>query len=149
MPKLNKKQAQAVEETESTSFEAMPPKVYPFRLIKVEVSENKGASGYHYWTTEWSCEHSEYRNRKVWANLSLSPKAAFKMKEFFEAFGVSTDTDTDDLCGETILLNIGQETQQEGKNKGRIINTVERFMEYDEGLADWGEDDGDDEEEPF
>ena len=138
MPKLASKDAQLVEETESTGFEPVPAGIYPARLVDVSVGE--GAKG-PYWKWEYEILVGyEHAGRKFWNITSLSPKAAFKMKETFEAFGVSPDTDTDLLLGKDVTLQVGVGTIQSGERTGQSTNVVNQVLPF------VGEED---EEEPF
>jgi len=47
-----------------------------------------------------------------------------RIKEFFEAFGFTIDSDTDELIGEQCIVKIGQETSNYGQRKGERVNTV-------------------------
>jgi hypothetical protein len=131
MPKLNAKQAKSVDAAES-SFEPLEDGVYHARLREVTVSENAGASGFHYWMWEFEIVEEPYLNRRLWTNTSLSPAAEFKLNEMFAAFGVTSKTDTDELCGQVIRLVVGSETQQQGAGKGKINNTIQRVTAADE-----------------
>lgn len=150
MPKLNKKTAKEVDQAEETGgFEPLPEGIYAARLMEVNVSDQPGPSGSHYWTWVYEIDdedHPEYEGRRIWNTTSLSPKAMGMpggLKSTFAAFGVSADTDTDDLCGEYVMLHLSQEVQQKGKNAGKMQNVVESIMSTD------AEVDGDDEEELF
>lgn len=130
MPKLNKATAKAVEETEiSEGFGALPEAVYEFQLNDVTVSDEPGASGFHYWTWVYEIPENaeEYAGRRFWNTTSLSPGAMGMpggITQTFAAFGTSADTDTDELLGSHVLIHLGQEVQQKGKNKGKMQNTA-------------------------
>jgi hypothetical protein len=49
---------------------------------------------------------------------------AARIKEFFAAFGYTSDSDTDEMVGEQCIVIIGQQTQQVGQNKGKVVNVV-------------------------
>ena len=131
MPKLTAKQAKSVDAAES-SFDPIKDGVYHARLREVTVSENPGASGFHYWKWEFEVVEEPYTNRRLWTNTSLSPAAEFKLNEMFAAFDVDSKTDTDELCGWIIRLVVGSETQQEGAGKGQIRNTISRVTTADD-----------------
>jgi hypothetical protein len=65
---------------------------------------------------------------------------AARLKEFFGAFGYTTNSDTDEMLGDSCIVVIGQQTQQMGKNKGKIVNTVDGV----EPLSSVGMDEDDD-----
>lgn len=129
MPKLNKKMAGQVESAEESSgFALMEEGLYPMVLKEVKVSDDEGPSGFHFWTWIYEVpeDAEEYAKSRIWNVTSLSPGAQGMpggLKRTFSAFGVSADTDTDELCGETILVHVGQEVAQKGKNKGKMQNT--------------------------
>lgn len=133
MPKLNKSQAKSVDEAES-SFELLDDGVYHARLRDVEVSENPGPSGKHYWKWEFEVIEEPYTNRRLWTNTSLAESAEFKLNEVFAAFGASTDTDTDELCGQVVRLVVSQKTIQQGSRKGELSNQIDRVSAADESF---------------
>ena len=123
MPKLNSKQAKQVEEADS-SFELLEAGVYLASLNAV--TEKKGAAG-PYWEWEFViCETDEgeelERKPKIWENTSLSEKAIWRLASMFEAFEVPTDTDTEDLLGMYVMVNVGQEVVEGGARAGQLRN---------------------------
>lgn len=69
-------------------FEPIPASAYTVTVSKMTESEEDGPSGYPYVTCEMTVTEGEFENRKLFSNLSLSPRAAFKIKEFLIACGV-------------------------------------------------------------
>jgi hypothetical protein len=130
MPKLNAKQAKSVDKAEG-SFEPLDDGVYHARLRSVEVSDNPGPSGKHYWKWEFEVVEEPYINRRLWTNTSLAEAAEFKLNEMFGAFGVGTDTDTDELCGQVVRLVVSTRTIQAGSRKGETSNQIDRVSEAD------------------
>lgn len=123
MPKLNKKQAKAVEEAEGGEL-LVDPGVYAAVLNKVE--EKKGQAG-PYWEWEFQlledADGNELESKpKVWENTSLSEKAQWRLRDMFEAFEVSPDTDTDEILGQWVALTVGQEVAQQGSRQGQLRN---------------------------
>lgn len=146
MPKLPPNVAKKVDDTESGSFEALPPDKYRARLMNVEQREGNKAP---YWSWEYEViEPEAFEGRKVWNNTSLSEKAFFKLKEAFEAHGATPDTDTDELCGSVVVLAVSQRVIEQGARKGETGNQVDRVLP-DNGEAerpgdrDAGDDAGD------
>lgn len=124
MPKLTKKQAKAVDNSDS-EFPLLDAGLY--WLVLNKVVEKKGQQA-PYWEWEFSIVTNEdgedlQSAGRIWENTSLSEKAQWRLKSMFDAFGVPTDTDTEDLIGHGIWANIGQEIQQEGARKGQMVNT--------------------------
>jgi hypothetical protein len=69
-------------------FEPVPAGVYSVVVTEMNESEEDGPSGYPYVGVVMTILEGEFENRKLFSNLSMSPKAAFKVKEFLEACGV-------------------------------------------------------------
>jgi hypothetical protein len=133
MPKLDKKTASAVDNTEAAGggFEPIPAGLYFAFLRSVEVKD--GPSG-PYWVWEYEIpEDHEYAGRRFWNNTSLSEKSKPFLKKAFDAFGVSADTNTDELCGTMVTLRIGIRTRKDTKE---LANTVAEVLPYDGEGAD-------------
>lgn len=140
MPKLAKKIAQKVEETEGGVYEAFPEGTFIGTLKEVTVSDEPGPSGAHYWrwTFDTITGHSgeDVEQGKVYpgnlfVNTSLADNALWKMKEVFEAFGYTPDSDTDEMCGEKVKLVVSQRVIEKGSRKGDIGNNVDRVLSLD------------------
>jgi hypothetical protein len=128
--KLPKKIAEAADAAESSSYEALPPGPYICSLRGV-VTDREGKAG-PYWVWEFEvAEGEENAGRRFWMNTSLSEKAVWKLKEVFDAFGYTTDSDTDELVGEKVKLIVSTEVQSQGANAGSLRNNVERVLAYD------------------
>lgn len=109
MPKLPDSVAKATAEAETGN--SMEEGLYEVVLTAVVAEKNGVAlvgkeSGEPYWTWELTFPDdanltdegkARYAKRKLWRNISLGEKSAGMRKEAFDAFGVSTDTDTDEL----------------------------------------------------
>lgn len=135
MPKLGKQKAASVADQETSSFEALPEGVYICSLKQVEVREGQKAP---YWSWEFEViQPDEHENRKLWVNTSLADNAEWKLKEVFEAFGVPTTTDTDELIGQVAKLIVTQRTIERGARAGEIGNNVDRVLPYSGDDDDW------------
>lgn len=132
MAKLNKKLQTQTEKAESSGFEAIPDGAYHVKLRDVDTTR-EGKKG-PYWSWEFEIIDEEFKGRRLWNNTSLSEAAAFKMKETFEAFGVSLDTDTDELIGEVVKAVVSQRTIQEGTRKGEVANQIDRLKKADDDI---------------
>lgn len=135
MPKLNKKVAQDTAKAEAWGNGPMvlPEGRYAARLQKVTESEKPGPSGFHQWSWWFTQLHNpegETFGGTQFLNTSLSPKAAGGLKQAFDAFGYTTDSDTDEMVGEWAVLYITQETAQQGKNAGKLVNRVQSIAEF-------------------
>lgn len=129
MPQLGKDMAKKVAEAED-SFAPIPRGVYIVELAQdCEVAE--GAKGaYWKWTFEIP-EGEAYAGRRFWLNTSLSENAFFKLKETFAAFGVDTDTNTEDLVKKRVRAVIGTQTIQKGQRAGQIGNDLQKVLPLD------------------
>lgn len=134
MAKLDKKTAARVAENEGSSYAALPEGRYLGALKNVDASR-EGPAG-PYWSWEFDVvDPDEFDGRKLWVNTSLSPDADWKMKEMFDAFGVGTDTDTDELISEVVVLIVSQRVIEKGARAGQIGNNVDNVLPFDGGDA--------------
>jgi hypothetical protein len=133
MAKLNKQMQKQVDDAKS-SFEPLPDGVYHALLRDVDTTR-EGPKG-PYWSWEFEVIDDEFKGRRLWNNTSLSKEAAFKMNETFTAFGTSADTDTDDLIGQVVKLQVSQRTIQEGTRKGEIANQIDRVKPADDDVKE-------------
>lgn len=79
----------------------------------------------------------------AWANYQEF--VAGRIKGWFEAHGYDLTTDTEEMIGEKVILQIGIETIQSGPKKGEKTNRVNAVLPYDADAAgSGGSDDGDD-----
>lgn len=127
MPKLNAERAKQVERAEGGgSFEAFEEGEYTLKLVDVEAGETRNNDPK--WVFKWKVDdEGEAKGRQLWEHCALTEKALWKLKQIFDAFGVSTDTDTDDLVGKTVRAYVGQEVQQQGKNQGKMTNRIDQY----------------------
>ncbi len=149
MPKLPDEEATTIDQHEDTGFAAHEAGIFTGRLAEVSVSEQAGPSGFHQWlwkfdildevrvipepvkaadgTTSQAAPYTR-TDAKIVSFMSLSPKATFKKKEHFDAFGVPANTDTDELIGRIASLRISKTKATQGKNIGKWVNNVEEVM---------------------
>lgn len=132
MPKLTKAAAKVVDSAEAAGgFPLLDEGRYAAQLMKVE---QKAGKEFPYWVWEFSNVHDEegtsYAGR-LWNNTSLSPKSAGFLKAVFEAFGYTTDSDTDEMVGEFVVVHVIQEVIPTGQHAGRKTNRIQRFAEFD------------------
>jgi len=134
VPKLQSDVANKVEEAESLNFEPLPEGVYN-AVLDGEVEAATGPNGL-YWKWTFKITDPDYEGRKQFTNTSLSEKALWKLKEVFAAFGVSADTDTDDLIGQPVKLVVMQQVIEKGNRAGEIGNEVRQVLPVsDSGAA--------------
>lgn len=131
MAKMDKKHQKQTGDA-SSGFEPIEAGSYHLRLNQVDADRPPGAAG-PYWSWEFDVvEPGDAHGRKLWNNTSLSPQAAFKMKETFDAFRVPYDTDTDDLCGQIVKGIVSVTTIQSGARKGELSNQIDRLVPKDD-----------------
>lgn len=142
MPKLPKKTQEAAEQAEdSGGFAALPEGKYLCVLDDVQ-TDGSGPAG-PYWTWVWKIhpDNGEHEGRMLWDVISLSEKAAWKVKQVFEALGYSLDSDTDEMIGEAAVLVVSQRVIERGKRQGEMGNQVDVYLPADGGGDDDGADD--------
>ena len=132
MPKLPQAKAEAVAETESQDFSPLPAGTYVSRLDSVEVKEGKAAP---YWSWAFTVTDEECTGRKLWVNTSLSEKALWKLKEVFDAFGYTADSDTDEMVGEEVRLVVSQRIIEGGARAGQTGNNVDMVLPLETGTS--------------
>lgn len=142
IPKLNKQQQKQTENVESSSFGPLPEGRYRARLAKdVVVRDGREAPQ---WVFEFdslvNLATGETAPGRQWMNVSTSEKAAWKMKEVFDAFGYALDSDTEEMVGEEVGLVISQRIIPTGKRQGETGNNIDRvFALSDEDAAGDGD----------
>lgn len=134
MAKLNQAVAEQVDNAED-GFKPIPEGVYIVQLMAdVEVGEGKRGP-YWKWAFEIPAQHEgedvQHAGRRFWTNTSLSSDSFWKLKEAFTAFGVSTDTDTEDLVGKRVKAHIGVEVAKGGSRQGEPVNTIKKLLPLD------------------
>lgn len=144
MPKLNAKTAKAVakaasDDTGGGSLQALPAGTYAAKLAEVVTKE--GPKG-PYWNWRYElldpvsgCFSSQF------VSTSLSPAAAWKLAEQFNAHDADTDTDTEELIGDVVNLVVVTKVIESGNKAGELGNDVVKTLPY--------ESDGSEGEEPF
>lgn len=152
MPKLAAKDRKKVEKSEAVGggFEPLKPGKYVAELS--EVVAKQSAAGNPMWVAEFTdiqtLDGEEVPGRQ-WYNLNLpttdTPPDGYtgkgkksaeeswaqyqalcsgRIKAFFEAFGYTPDSDTDEMIGERCVLQIGVRTIQKGDRAGEQTNSV-------------------------
>lgn len=130
MPKLGSSLADKVEEAEGGNFEAIPEGIY-HAVLEGEVEAAEGSKG-PYWKWTFKVTDEGFSGRKIWVNTSLAENALWKLKEIFEAFGVPTDTDTEDLIGKPVKLYLVQRIIEQGNRKGDMGNDVKQVLPFED-----------------
>lgn len=147
MPRLApaiSKQVDNAEVTEGGGFALIEPGRYFATLSNVEVKDGK-------YGPQWSAEFQTIQAAdgttvpgRQWYNLNIPVEGNMptnylngedkwlkfqdvnrsRMKQFFEAFGFTTDSDTDEMIGETVAIDIEIRTIQNGPRTGERVNGV-------------------------
>ena len=175
MPKLAAKVRKQVAKAESVSgeFEPFPPGKYIATLSQVEAKVS--GNGNAMWSLEFdnikNLDGDDMPGR-LWSNLMLpvdempedykpknskkSPADAWetyqslvlgRIKAFFEAFGFTEDSDTDEMIGERCVLQVGIRTINSGPKKGQQSNEVNAILPFDS--VDFEDSDSEDGEDGF
>jgi hypothetical protein len=157
MPKLSNQITETVESAEASSgFELIKPGKYAAKLSGVEARETN--AGNPMWVAEFSditaADGTTIPGRQ-WYNLNLPldpnvvpanyPKtpekyaqaqalSAGRLKAFFEAFGYTADSDTDEMIGETAVITVGVRVISSGTRQGEEANEVRKV----ETIDTWG-----------
>ena len=126
MARLSKEKAQLADEQkdDAPDFGVAAPGVYLCKLRDVN-TERSGPAG-PYWTWEYETVGiaDEPSSKRFWDNTSLSEKAIGRLGKVFEAFGATTDADTDDLIGKPVAVEIKIGTIKGGERSGEQRNEV-------------------------
>jgi hypothetical protein len=132
MPKLAANVAREAEQAaQEDPYKLLPPGIYIGKLDSVEVSDDEGPSGFHFWTWKFKIMDEGYKGAEQAFITSLSPKARFSVGQAFAAFNVPADTHTDEICGQLAMLTITQQTIQKGNRAGQLGNQVQSLSPYD------------------
>ena len=115
------------------NFEALPAGIYSVAIVDME-EVNSSPSGFPYFKVTMEILDGEFANRRLWSNLSLSPKAAWKLQEALLAFGESSDDlvaefefDPEKYLGVECKVSVSQTNYE-----GRLGNAVDNFLPNDE-----------------
>lgn len=142
IPKLAAPLAQKAAEQDGT-FSALDAGLYTGRLAKVEAKP--ASTGNPMWVVEFDdIRDLDGRKKpgKQWVNLVHLDNSMWKVKQFFDAFGYETNSDTDEMLGERCRLNLSVGEQLQGKNAGQLRNNIETMLPLLEGDYGYGQSSG-------
>lgn len=140
MPSLPQELLEPTQEAAETSgdFTAMDPGVYTARLGKCDADRTRDGK-----KAMWKLEFDQIydldgtkKGGRLWSNITLEESVAWKIAQFFAAFGVPTSTNTDEMINVRCRLEVSKRVQEFGKNKGKEVNDIDRFValaESDDG----------------
>lgn len=147
MPRLPAPQAKQAAEAaaQGGSFAAIDAGIYTGRLAKVKASVSKvkpeGGGGNPMWELEFD-EVKDLDGKRQpgrqFTNLVIVDTAMWKVGQFFAAYCVPEETDTDELIGHRIRLVIGKRVIAVGQRAGQEGNDINGFNPLDpddEGYA--------------
>jgi hypothetical protein len=124
MPQLNPTLAGQIDE-EPESIGILDPGVYDVALVSVEARPGKVAP---LWTWKFEIPAGQRgAGRQFYHNTSLSEAARFKVKETFDAFGVTAGTDTDLLIGRRVRALVIKTIAEQGKRQGQFVNQIQEL----------------------
>lgn len=107
------------------------------KLIEAEESDVK-VSGYAGQDLKFEVvEPRAHKGTWIWDYISYGEKSEWKWAAFWEGFGFSPDSDTDEVIQEGeneqdpayAILEVSAEIQSKGKNKGRPRTRVEDYLD--------------------
>lgn len=142
MPKLNAAKAAEVKKAgeEGSKFVLLPEGLYRVKLTDVESTES--AKGKPMWV--WKFEtvaflggetDSSNKGKELWYRTVIQDNTLWDLDRVFAAFDAEPDTDTDDLCGDEIVVMVEQELITGGKSKGKMGNSITDFFTLADGEA--------------
>lgn len=169
MPKLAVKDRKKVEKAQAVGggFEPYKPGKYVATLSAVEAKNS--SAGNPMWVAEFeditNLDGDKMPGRQ-WYNLNLpttpTPPEGYakgkekweqyqdlcsgRIKAFFETFGFTVDSDTDEMIGEKCVIRIGIRTIQNGPKAGEQTNSVDGIAPLDSVDFAGSDDDGDEDE---
>lgn len=122
MPRLNPALANKVKDSATGGF-LLPPGRYRARLTEVEAKT--ASTGNPMWVWKYEVLDEGHKGNTQWNNTTLTDKAFWKVAESFAAFGVDTDTDTDELIGCTATIVVSERIIQSGNRAGQKGNNID------------------------
>lgn len=111
-------------------FEELPDGFYLAQLEKVVPGTKKGPSGYIQVRLQWRImAPGKWRKRVHSDFISLAPKAAWRMRELFDATGYTYDSDLEELlqAKEKVIIELVQREQERGDRKGEMVANLEAY----------------------
>ncbi len=116
-------------EVEVAEFDPIPRGRYAVRVVEVEEREGQ-ESGLAYFNMQYEVIEGDHEGRKVFDNLSFSPKALWRLKGFLLAAGYTEEELAGELSIEADeLIEVEIEVQVVIKNdqEGTPRNNISRF----------------------
>lgn len=107
-----------------SSRELLPERSYQVQVVAVDSTKVSQAGNPKIEVQLGIVNDAEHTGRRLFDNLTLTPKAAWKLVQFMEAIkvSVSANFDPNDWIGKTCWVDVGQETYE-----GTARNKVGRY----------------------
>ncbi len=123
-------------DVEERDFTPIPRGRYVVEIVGAEI--NDGTS-YPYLGMEYQVMEGDFAERKLWDNMSFSPKALWKLKGFYRAMGATDDemaagefnVEPDDLIGQEIMIQVAVKADQDGEPR----NVCSKYMAVAEQIT--------------
>lgn len=141
MPKLPKEVQQAMQENAENPSEGgfilFTPGLHRCVMAAIKTVPKKPGQVADQVEIDWRPVEGPNRGKEIRHWISMSPKAAFRMCELFDAYGYTYDSDLDELMDDsgTVLIEVTHEMQAVGKNKGKVTHKVETVYPDDDERA--------------
>lgn len=126
MPRLPNDIAKQASNAAQGGFTPLDPGKYHARLTGVEAKV--ASTGNPMWVWAFEVSRGPRAGAKQWVNTVLVDTAMWKLGQVFDAFGVGTDTDTDELIGHEVILEVSQRTIGAGARSGQVGNNVDNVL---------------------
>lgn len=133
MVALNAANAKAVKAAaDSDPFAPLPEGKYRVELVKVESKTSSTKKPMWVWDFKVT-EPADYKGKNIRTWTVLQDNLLWRLAQVFKAFGVGSDTDTDDLVGKTIMIEVEQQMneKEDSKSYGKMNHSVKDFLEQD------------------
>lgn len=109
-------------------FELVPDGGYNARVAKIEKKTSQAGNTYLAFEFAISDEGT-LKNRKLWENFPLTPKALWKLKQLLDAAGIDTEGKIDfnpgDLLGKELHLDVEEGEDMNGKPRNKVAKVSE------------------------
>lgn len=119
-------------DVEERDFTPLPRGRYAVEVTDCEIREG---TEYPYLMVEQTVIEGDYTDRKLWDNMSFSPKALWRLKGFYRAIGASDDelsaqdfsVDPESLLGMTFVVQVAVKPD----NSGDLRNVISRYAQVE------------------
>ncbi len=156
MPKLPKERAEGAQNQESGDYKPLKPGKYVFKLTEVEEgvtgekSKNPGTDKWVWKLVVDKDYHPELRKGR-WQtaqseHIPLSENMDWKMKQMFEGFGYTADSDTDEILEDPEARIVGYVKTGKDIVSGDPRSEVSRYVKFDASKFTFSPEDEDDDD---